>query len=101
MGLLIGGADLANAVERLLDRLSDLDLLGADTVEHRDHGAARQIQHGKGHGNAPKHRDRQLPAKEQRRHEHNGARNDGAPELPEHVAVGVLHGLDIAHDGLG
>ena len=66
MGLLVGGADFAHAVERLLDRLGDLDLLGAHAVEHRGHGPACQIQHGKGHGHAPKRRDRQLPAKEQR-----------------------------------
>ena len=101
MRLLIGRANLAHAVERLLNGLGDLDLLGADTIEDRGHGSARHKQHGKGNGHAPKRRNRQLPAKEQRRHKHNGARNDGAPELPEHVAVGVLHGLDIAHDGLG
>ena len=40
MGLLVGGADFAHAVERLLDRLGDLDLLGAHAIEHRGHGAA-------------------------------------------------------------
>ena len=40
IGLLVGGADFAHTIERLLDRLSDFDLLGANTVEHRDHGAA-------------------------------------------------------------
>lgn len=64
-------------------------------------GNQERIQHGKGHGNAPKRRDRQLPAKEQRRHEHNGACDDGTPKLSQHVAVGVLHGLDVTHDGLG
>ena len=101
MGLLVGGADFAHAVERLLDRLGDLDLLGAHAIEHRGHGAACQIQHGKGHGNAPKRRDRQLPAKEQRRHEHDGTCDDGTPKPSQHVAVGMLHDLDVTHDGLG
>ena len=101
MGLLVGGTDLANAVECLLNRLGNLDLLGAHAIEHRGHGAACQIQHGKGHGNAPKRRDRQLPAKEQRRHEHNGACDDGAPEFSQHMAVGMLHSLNVTHDGLG
>ena len=35
MSLLVGGADLAHAVERLLDRLGNLDLLGTHMVEHR------------------------------------------------------------------
>ena len=41
MGLLVGGANLANAVERLLNSLGNLDLLGAHAIEHRGHGAAR------------------------------------------------------------
>ena len=40
MGLLIGGTDLANAVERLLNCLGNLDLLGAHAIEHRSHRAA-------------------------------------------------------------
>ena len=40
MGLLVGGADLANAVERLLNCLGNLDLLGTHAIEHRSHGAA-------------------------------------------------------------
>ena len=101
MGFLIGGADLTHAVKRLLDCLGNLDLLGTDTVKDRSHRPARYKQHGKGNGHAPKRRNRQLPAKEQRGHEHDGACDDGAPKLSEHVAVGVLHGLDIAHDSLG
>ena len=101
MGLLVGGADLAHAVERLLDRLGDLDLLGAHAVEHRGHGPACQIQHGKGHGHAPKRRNRQLPAKEQRRHEHDGTCDDGTPKLSQHMTVGMLHSLNVAHDGFG
>ena len=101
MSLLVGGADLAHAVKRLLDRLGDHDLLGAHAVEHRGHGPACQIQHGKGHGHAPKRRNRQLPAKEQRRHEHDGACDDGAPEFSQHMAVGMLHSLNVAHDGFG
>ena len=101
MGLLVGSADLAHAVERLLNRLGDLDLLGAYAVEHRGHGAARQVQHGKGHGHAPKRRNRQLPAIEQRRHEHDRACDDGTPELSQHMAVSMLHGLSVTHDGFG
>ena len=40
MGLLVGGTDLANAVERLLNSLGNLDLLGTHAIEHRGHGAA-------------------------------------------------------------
>ena len=40
MGLLVGGTDLANAVERLLNCLGNLDLLGTYAIEHRGHGAA-------------------------------------------------------------
>ena len=40
MGLLVGGADLANAVECLLNSLGNFDLLGAHAIGHRSHGAA-------------------------------------------------------------
>ena len=101
MLFLVGSADLADAVEGLLNRLGDLDLLGADSVEHRGHGAARDIQDGKRHGHAPKRRDGQLPTEEQRPHEHDGARDNGAPQLAQNMAVGMLHGLGVAHDSLG
>ena len=55
--------------------------LGADSVEHRGHGAARQAQDGKRHGHAPKRRDGKLPAKEKRRREHHGTCDNGAPKL--------------------
>ena len=79
--LLIGGADLADALEGLLDCLGDLDLLGANPIEDRRHGTAREIQHGKRRRHAPKRRDGKLPAKEKRRREHHGTCDNGAPKL--------------------
>ena len=99
--LLVGGADLAHAVERLLDALRHLQLRHPIALEHRLHRLARGEQQGKSHRNAPKRGNRQLPAEEQRSHEHDGCRDHGAPQLTEHMAVGVLHHLHIAHDGFG
>ena len=99
--LLVGGADLAHAVERLLDALRHLQLRHPIALEHRLHRLARGEQQGKSHRNAPKRGDRKLPAEEQRSHEHDGRRYHGAPQLAEHMAVGVLHDLHVAHDGFG
>ena len=99
--LLIGGADLAHAVERLLDALRHLQLRHPIALEHRLHRLARSEQQGKSHRNAPKRGDRQLPAGEQRAHEHDGCRDHSAPKLAEHMAIGVLHHLHVAHDGFG
>ena len=101
MGLLITGADFANTVERLLDCLGNLDFLGTNTVEHWGHGAARHKQRSKGHGHAPECRNSQLPTKEERSHKHHSTRNNGAPQLAQHVAVGMLHSLHVTHDGFG
>ena len=99
-GLLVGGANLAHAVERLLDRLGDLDLLGAHAVEHR--GSWGRVLYTARQRPRERSKTPRSPAasrkKEQRRHEHNGACDDGTPKLSS-TAVSVLHSLNVARDG--
>ena len=99
--LLVGGANLSHTVERLLDGLGDPDLLGAVGLKEGLERASARKEHGKGHRDAPERGQAQLPAEEERPDEDDGGGDDGAPELAQHVAVGVLHGLDVPHDGLG
>ena len=99
--LLVGRAHLAHALERLLDVLRGGKAAHARGLHHGLEGAPRAEEDGEPHRAAPERREREPPVKGEQADGRHGERDVGAIELGQHVAVGVLGGLDVGHEGLG
>ena len=99
--LLVGRAHLAHALECLLDVLRGGKAAHARGLHHGLERAPRAEEDGEPHRTAPERREREPPVKGEQANGCHGERYVGAVELGQHVAVGVLGGLDVGHEGLG
>ena len=101
MRFLVGGANLTHAIERFLHAFGYAHLRRTVALKHRLHGLARGEQDQERHRHAPERCNGKRPAEEQRHHEHNRRRDNGTPQLAQHMAVGVFHGLHVTQNGFG
>ena len=99
--LLVGGAHLAHALERLLDELGGPEPRQARPAHERLDSGAHAKEQKQRHRARPHGRNRQPPVEGEQAHEGDRHGGVGAVELGEHVAVGVLGGLDVSHERLG
>ena len=99
--LLIGGADLAHVLQRLLDAVGDADAgrLGAFGGAAGESAAAKE--QGEGHWHAPQAGDGQPPVVDKQADGDDSCGNVRAVEIAQHMAPDVLHAVDVAHERLG
>ena len=99
--LLIGRAHLAHALKRLLHELRGLEPSHAGLSHERLKPGANAEEQEQRHRTRPHRGHREPPVEGEQARERDGHRGIGAVEFGQHVAVGMLGGLDVGHEGLG
>ena len=100
-GLLVGGADLPDILQGLLDAVGDADGGLFRPLRAAGGEPAGAEQQAEGHGHPPQAGDGQLPVIHQQAHRDERRGEVGAVQIAQHMGPDVLHAVDISHEGLG
>ena len=99
--LLVGGADLPDVFQRLLDAVGDTDCGLFRPLRGPGGDLPGADQQAEGHRHPPQAGDGQPPVIYQQAHRDNGRGDVGAVQVSQHMGPDVLHAVHIAHEGLG
>ena len=99
--LLIGGADLADVLQRLLHSVRYIQRRRLCRFGIAPLHSAAAEQQRKRHGHAPKAGEGKPPVVGEQHHRDDRRRDKGAVEITQTVRPDVLQAVHVAHDGLG
>ena len=99
--LLVGGADLPDVFQRLLDAVGDTDCGLFCPLRGPGGDLPGAEQQAEGHRHPPQAGDSQPPVIYQQANRDNGRGDVGAVQVSQHMGPDVLHAVHIAHEGLG